>query len=108
MAAIGWKLPPHVAGEDCTETDDPLFESTWKGSFRVPRAEARPWLRTLHGDRRRQVYGPGSGADGVYESPEGLTLAIVPPTLGRIDDARLTVRWEGRDGAVVTFETYSD
>ncbi|GAA0344756.1 hypothetical protein GCM10010319_21180 [Streptomyces blastmyceticus] len=78
--------------------------STESGTFRMPRADARPWLASLSGDRSRPV--GGAGPDGVAEREEGLALGIdKPPGSLHADVVNVDIRWEGQDTAVVTFKT---
>ncbi|MEU2872759.1 hypothetical protein ABZ769_26670 [Streptomyces olivoreticuli] len=99
MSALGWKLPENARDQQCTKLTS-LMGSTQSGTFRMPHAEARPWLASLPGDRSRPA--GGAGPDGVAEREEGLTLSIH----AQGDPVRVNVRWEGQDTAVVTFETF--
>ncbi|MFC4514075.1 hypothetical protein [Streptomyces ehimensis] len=104
MAGIGWELPGNASDQRCTEVGG-LFPPTWSGSFRIPRADARSWLASLPGDRSRPVN--GAGPDGIAEREKGLNLSIDhPPGRPQVDVVSVEVRWEGKDSAVVTFETF--
>ncbi|MCC3779631.1 hypothetical protein [Streptomyces sp. UNOB3_S3] len=104
MAGIGWKLPGNASDQRCTEVGG-IFGATWSGSFRIPRADARPWLASLPGDRSRPVN--KAGPDGIAEWEDGLYLSIdSPPGHPQVDVVSVHARWEGKDSAVVTFETF--
>lgn len=104
MYAMGWVLPDPASDQRCTELSGGLAGHTQSGTFRMARADARPWLASLDGER----YQPdGAGSDSVVERKEGLALEILRPT-GSLQASRVKVdvRWEGEDTAVVTFETF--
>ncbi|MFD8996429.1 hypothetical protein [Streptomyces abikoensis] len=103
MYAMGWVLPDHASGQRCTELSG-LAGHTQSGTFRMARADARPWLASLPGERNRPG---GVGSDSVVERKEGLALGILrPPGSLQADEVRVDVRWESQDTAVVTFETF--
>lgn len=104
MSALGWKLPENARDQQCTKLTS-LIGSTQSGTFRMPRADARPWLASLSGDRSRPV--GGAGRDGVAEREGGLALSIgEPPGSLHADVVNVYVSWEGQDTAVVTFKTF--
>ncbi|MEX2985673.1 hypothetical protein [Streptomyces sp. C36] len=104
MYAMGWALPDHASDQRCTELSGGLAGHTQSGTFRIPRADARPWLDSLSGERNQPG---GVGSDSVVERKEGLALSILrPPGSLQADEVRVDVRWESRDTAVVTFETF--
>ncbi|WP_146166922.1 hypothetical protein [Streptosporangium nondiastaticum] len=103
MSTIGWKLPEGASDQHCEKLDT-LAGSTVSGTFRIPRAHARPWLAALPGERNRPV--EGAGTDGVVERREGLSLTVLKPPKGPADEVRITALWEGNDTAVVTFQTF--
>ncbi|MFI0913893.1 MULTISPECIES: hypothetical protein [Streptomyces] len=104
MYAMGWVLPDHASDQRCTELSGGLAGHTQSGTFRIARADARPWLASLSGERNRPG---GAGSDSVVERKEGLALGILrPPGSLQADEVRVDVRWESEDTAVVTFETF--
>ncbi|MCQ8774575.1 hypothetical protein [Streptomyces telluris] len=104
MYAMGWVLPDHTTDQRCTELSGGLAGHTQSGTFRMPRAEARPWLASLSGER---VQPDGVGSDSVVERKEGLALGVLrPPGSLQADEVRVDLRWEGEETAVVTFETF--
>lgn len=102
LAYIGWELPEHTRDHQCAESVD-VFSSHMSGTFRMPRTEARPWLASLPGDRFGTA---GTGVDGVLVTEDGLHLSVDKPRYPKVDEARVTVRFEGEDTALVTFETF--
>ncbi|MBP2400708.1 hypothetical protein [Streptomyces syringium] len=102
LAYIGWKLPEHTRDHQCVESVD-AFSSNMSGTFRMPRTDARPWLASLPGNRFRTA---GAEADGVLVTEDGLHLGVVKPRHPKVDEARVTVRFEGKDTALVSFETF--
>ncbi|CAM5407101.1 hypothetical protein [Streptomyces abikoensis] len=103
MYAIGWALPDHASDQQCTELSG-LAGHTQSGTFRMPRAGARPWLASLSGERNKPG---GAGSDSVVEQKDGLVLGIFrPPGSLQADEVRVHVRWDGDDTAVVSFETF--
>ncbi|WP_370417834.1 hypothetical protein AB8O64_03710 [Streptomyces sp. QH1-20] len=105
MYAMGWVLPDHAGDQRCTELSGGLAGHTQSGTFRMPRADARPWLASLSGERDQPG---GVESDSVVERKEGLTLDILrPPGSLQADKVKVDVRWEGEDTAVVTFETFN-
>ncbi|MEU7165480.1 hypothetical protein AB0A70_12680 [Streptomyces morookaense] len=104
MSEIGWKLPENASDQECTSLTD-LAARTLSGTFRMPRAAARPWLAALPGDRGNPTNGAGS--DGVAESKDGLTFMVRnPPGKQQPDAVQVEVRWEGQETAAVTFQTF--
>ncbi|MFI9235497.1 hypothetical protein [Streptomyces sp. NPDC053079] len=104
MYAMGWVLPDHASDQRCAELSGGLAGHTQSGTFRMPRADARPWLASLSGERNRP---DGAGSDSVVERKEGLALGILrPPGSLQADEVKVDVRWESEDTAVVTFETF--
>ncbi|GHF38243.1 hypothetical protein GCM10010218_19220 [Streptomyces mashuensis] len=103
MYALGWVLPEHASDPRCTELSGGLAGHTESGTFRMPRAEVRPWLASLSGERNKPG---GLDTDGVVERKEGLSLSVLrPPGSLEAGEVRVDVRWEGEDTAVVTCET---
>ncbi|WP_159395450.1 hypothetical protein [Streptomyces albireticuli] len=104
MYAMGWVLPDHASDQRCTELSGGLAGHTESGTFRMSRADARPWLASLSGER---IQPDGAETDSVVERKEGLALGILrPPGRLQADEVRVKVRWESEDSAVVTFETF--
>ncbi|AZQ75077.1 hypothetical protein EKH77_31490 [Streptomyces luteoverticillatus] len=104
MYAMGWVLPDHASDQRCTELSGGLAGHTQSGTFRIARADARPWLASLSGERNRPG---GAGSDSAVERKEGLALGVLrPPGSLQADEVRVDVRWESEDTAVVTFETF--
>ncbi|MFE5873109.1 hypothetical protein ACFQ6V_31265 [Streptomyces roseifaciens] len=104
MYAMGWVLPDHTSDQRCTELSGGLAGHTQSGTFRMPRADARPWLASLSGERNQP---DGAGSDSVVERKEGLVLGVLrPPGSLQADKVKVDVRWESGETAVVTFETF--
>lgn len=104
MYAMGWVLPDHASDQRCTELSGGLAGHTESGTFRMPHADARPWLASLSGERMPQ---DGAGSDSVVERKEGLALGVLrPPGSLEADRVKVDIRWESADTAVVTFETF--
>ncbi|MGK5730011.1 hypothetical protein [Streptomyces sp. URMC 124] len=104
MYAMGWVLPDHASDQRCTELSGGLAGHTQSGTFRMPRADARPWLAELPGERNKPG---GVDSDSVVERKEGLALGVLrPPGRLQADEVRVDVRWENEETAVVTFETF--
>ncbi|PAU46245.1 hypothetical protein CK936_25030 [Streptomyces albireticuli] len=104
MYAMGWVLPDHASDQRCTDLSGGLAGHTRSGTFRMPRADARPWLASLPGERSKP---DGAGSESsVVERKEGLALDVLrPPGSLQADEVKVDVRWENEDTAVVTFET---
>ncbi|MFI1969180.1 hypothetical protein [Streptomyces cinnamoneus] len=103
MSTIGWELPESASDQACTSLTG-LRGGTWSGTFRMARADVRPWLASLPGKHGAV---DGAAPDGVVEREDGLTLRVEePPGTPQADEVRVRVHGEGRDGAVVSFETF--
>ncbi|MEU1377753.1 hypothetical protein ABZ442_29485 [Streptomyces triculaminicus] len=104
MYAMGWVLPDHASDQRCIELNRGPAGHTQSGTFRMLRADARPWLASLDGER---ILPGGVGSDSVVERKEGLALDILrPPGSLQADKVKVDVRWESEDTAIVTFETF--
>ncbi|MGW2601500.1 hypothetical protein [Streptomyces klenkii] len=104
MYAMGWVLPDHASDQRCTELSGGLAGHTQSGTFRMSRADVRPWLASLSGERNQP---DGVGSDSVVERKEGLALSVQrPPGSLQADEVRVNARWDSEDTAVVTFETF--
>ncbi|MEU5189726.1 hypothetical protein AB0G83_21660 [Streptomyces klenkii] len=97
-------LPDHASDQQCPELSGGLAGHTQSGTFRMSRADVRPWLASLSRERNQP---DGVGSDSVVERKEGLALGILRPSGSlQADEVRVNVRWDSEDTAVVTFETF--
>lgn len=96
MSFAQGELPDDVTDEDCAE--DSWMDTAVRGTFRMPRAQVRPWLERAYPDVRPEKY---------CDEDVCLDISFGPDETSGAAEVRISVRYAAGGAAVVTLDAFT-